>query len=531
MSITLRPKISIINISKRGLLPILISKLIRGLNGLGYILFIEKSLAGTNALVPQEFSSDMSKADIGSFGEDKMAVVNEITADMKVIKEEKLNDLVSGMVDISEEGIDSFGIVETLNKIGIETIDVAIAISKKKEMATWTKEEWAESWNGDILTDDGKQIISDDEINSNLSTLEQKLQVNNLDILDKKSSLTELQTKIDPLSGQITDLKTQKTDLLAKYNEEILKQSSNILSDEEINKSKDLANEFNSQLSNLTSQIKTAEEQSNSLQQQLQGLNLELTNEIASKSQLEQNISKLSSQLTANQNLLTKKELQLDQLKSSAPNLNKNINQLNSQLEDVSLQKDFVQVQFERSIDKEVEAFNHYAEILWDGPSATSKKQEVDFAIREVSTMMDNDPKKQRILEIEKYGIYAGLSDAEINKGINAIQNDDWEAQKEVTKNIYKGLNKSSEWNVSVPSNAEINVIIAEEKAIQEASLISLELQNAKDQVQKSISEKTKDIEQLRGLNTTWIQYSSLQSSVAETDLVVKEIDKILESL
>ena len=52
-----------------------------------------------------------------------------------------------------------------------------------------------------------------------------------------------------------------------------------------------------------------------------------------------------------------------------------------------------------------------------------------------------------RILEIEKYGIYAGLSDAEINKGINAIQNDDWEAQKEVTKSIYKGLSKSSEWN------------------------------------------------------------------------------------
>lgn len=30
--------------------------------------FIEKSLAGTGALVPQEFSSDMSKADIGNFG-------------------------------------------------------------------------------------------------------------------------------------------------------------------------------------------------------------------------------------------------------------------------------------------------------------------------------------------------------------------------------------------------------------------------------------------------------------------------------
>jgi len=490
--------------------------------------FIEKSLAGTNALVPQEFSSDMSKADIGSFGEDKMAIVNEITADMKVIKEEKLNDLVSGMVDISEEGIDSFGIVETLDKIGIETIDVAIAISKKKEMATWTKEEWAESWNGDVLTDDGKQIISDDEINSNLSTLEQKLQVNNLDILDKKSSLTELQTKIDPLSGQIIDLKTQKTELLAKYNEEILKQSSTILSDEEINKSKGLADDFNNQLSNLTNQIMTAEEQSNSLQQQVQGINLELANEIATKSQLEKNISTLNNQLKASQNLLTKKQLELDQLKSSAPNLNKNLNELNSQLEDASLQKDFVQVQFERSIDKEVEAFNHYAEILWDGPSSTSKQQEVDFAMREVSTMLDNDPKKQRIFEIEKYGIYAGLSDAEINKGINAIQNDDWEAQKEVTKNIYKGLNKSSEWNVSVPSNAEINVIIAEEKAIQEASILSTQLQEIKSTWDKKINEQVKDIQPLASLSLLTVKSAATWEGMKEHSFLVEETNKLL---
>ena len=108
--------------------------------------------------------------------------------------------------------------------------------------------------------------------------------------------------------------------------------------------------------------------------------------------------------------------------------------------------------------------------------------------------MLDNDPKKQRILEIEKYGIYAGLSDAEINKGINAIQNDDWEAQKEITKSIYKGLSKSSEWNVSVPSNAEINVMIAEEKAIQEATNVILEGYNIQSQVNQVIQEKTKSL-------------------------------------
>ena len=483
--------------------------------------FIEKSLAGTNALVPQEFSSDMSKANIGNFGEDKMAIVNEITADMKVAKELKLNDFVAGMVDISEEGIDSFGIVETLDKIGIETIDVAIAISKKKEMATWTKEEWADSWNGDILTDDGKQIISDDEINSNLSSLEQKLQANNLDIMNKKSSLTELEIKIDPLSGQITNLKTQKTDLLAKYNQEIIKQSSNILSDDEINKSKGLADEFNSQLSNLTSQIKAAEEQSNSLEQQVQGLNLELASEIGTKAQLEQNISNLSNQLLAGQNSLSKKELELNQLRNT--DLNSKVNELNSELQSVSRERDFIQTDFERSIDLEVEALKRYHSALGD------TAEEIDFAMREVGVVLDSDPRKARAFEIEKYATYAGFSKDQIQKGIDAVNNDDWDTQKEVFKNITKGLSKNPNWEVNVPSDAEFNVMIEEEKAIQAAVFQSMELEKVKEQVQNSINEKTKNIQPLVGLNTTWIQYSNLQSNVIETDLVVKEMNEILK--
>ena len=483
--------------------------------------FIEKSLAGTNALVPQEFSSDMSKANIGNFGEDKMAIVNEITADMKVAKELKLNDFVAGMVDISEEGIDSFGIVETLDKMGIETIDVAIAISKKKEMATWTKEEWADSWNGDILTDDGKQIISDDEINSNLSSLEQKLQANNLDIMNKKSSLTELEIKIDPLSGQITNLKTQKTDLLAKYNQEIIKQSSNILSDDEINKSKGLADEFNSQLSNLTSQIKAAEEQSNSLEQQVQGLNLELASEIGTKTQLEQNISNLSNQLLAGQNSLSKKELELNQLRNT--DLNSKVNELNSELQSVSRERDFIQTDFERSIDLEVEALKRYHSALGD------TAEEIDFAMREVGVVLDSDPRKARAFEIEKYATYAGFSKDQIQKGIDAVNNDDWDTQKEVFKNITKGLSKNPNWEVDVPSDAEFNVMIEEEKAIQTAVFQSMELEKVKEQVQNSINEKTKNIQPLVGLNTTWIQYSNLQSNVIETDLVVKEMNEILK--
>ena len=308
---------------------------------------------------------------------------------------------------------------------------------------------------------------------------------------------------------------------MAKYNEEIIKQSSNILSDDEINKSKGLADEFNSQLSNLTSQIKAAEEQSNSLEQQVQGLNLELASEIGTKTQLEQNISNLSNQLLAGQNSLSKKELELNQLRNT--DLNSKVNELNSELQSVSRERDFIQTDFERSIDLEVEALKRYHSALGD------TAEEIDFAMREVGVVLDSDPRKARAFEIEKYATYAGFSKDQIQKGIDAVNNDDWDTQKEVFKNITKGLSKNPNWEVDVPSDAEFNVMIEEEKAIQTAVFQSMELEKVKEQVQNSINEKTKNIQPLVGLNTTWIQYSNLQSNVIETDLVVKEMNEILK--
>ena len=495
--------------------------------------FIEKSIAGTNALVPQEFSSDMSKADIGSFDQNKMSIVNEITAEMKEVKDENLNDLISGMVDISEEGLDAFGIVETLDQIGIETIDVAIAVEKKKEMATWTKEEWANSWKGEVLTDDGKQIISDEEINSNIINLEQELQTNTIKISNKRNSLTELQTKIDPLTNQITDLKTQKSDILAKYNEEVLKQSSTILSDEEINKSKELANQFDNQLSDLSNQLKEVEQQSNSLQDKIKGINLELASEIANKTQLQNNINNLNSQLSENRNLFSKKNLELDQLKNT--DLKSQLTELNDKLQTVSLQRDFAQRDFDKALDKEVEAFQYYYSALGN-VNAENYDLQAEYAVREVQAILNPDPKEYRSFELEKYSKLAGFSQNFINEGLIAIENDDWNKQKVITKEIYKALEKNPQtvlpdgWYFGSVSDGDINVIIAEDRAIQEAVYASIEMHNVKQQINENIKEKTKDLDQIRSLRTYLLNYGAGTPGTPEFEAMNKEVENLINT-
>ena len=497
--------------------------------------FIEKSLSDVEKIIPQEFSSDMTNIDTSSIAKEDMDTITEMTTQMGVAKEEKDNEFMSDLIDLNLKGIDTVSISENLNGLGVKTIELVLDVEGAENLEKWTKQQWADSYKGDILTSVGDETITDKDINSKVVDLEQQLQTNNAAILEKRTSLSQLQTKIDPLSNEITDLQTQKSSLLAKYNEEILKQSSTILSDEEIGQSKELADQLNNQLGNITNEVKAAEEQSNSLQQQVQNLNLELSNEIASKTQLQNNIRELNNQLSANQNFLSQKTSELNQLKNT--DLNLKINSLNEQIQYASRERDFIETDFERSIDLEVDALSRYYSALGDVDSENFDKQ-IDFSMREVGVIMDADPRKARAFEIEKYATYAGFSNEQIQNEINAVNNDDWDAQKNFYKEITKSLAKNPDWVVDVPSNAELNVMMEEEKAIQAAALASLEVDKINSSWSEKINEELKSVSPMASLNISTIRYNPKSTEfyqaeynkiLNETEIgnKIKEIEKI----
>ena len=135
-------------------------------------------------------------------------------------------------------------------------------------------------------------------------------------------------------------------------------------------------------------------------------------------------------------------------------------------MQSVSRERDFIETDFERSIDLEVEAVERYYSALGNIDSKYYD-EEVDFSIREVGVIMDADPRKARAFDFEKYATYAGFSKDYIQKGIDVINKDDWETQKKLYKEVTTKLSKNSEWTVDIPSNAELNVMIEEEKVLQ----------------------------------------------------------------
>ena len=497
--------------------------------------FIEKTLTDVESIIPQEFSSDMTNIDPTAIPKDDMDVINELTKEMNAAKEKKANEFMKDLIDLNQKGIDTISISENLNNLGIDTIKISLNLDESTKIENWTKEEWAASYKGSILTSAGSEVITGNEINEKVVSLEEKLQANNIAILEKRTSLTELQTKIDPLTNQITELETQKTSLLAEYNEEILKQSSTVLSDQEINQSKELANQLNNQLSEITSDIEVAESQSNAFQQQIQSLNSELTNQISVKTQLENNIRDLNNKLLANRNILSAKTSELNQLKNT--DLNLKAKDLNESLEKVTLQRDFVQRDFDKALDKEVEAFQRYYSALGE-VEADNYDIQAEYAVREVRNILNPDPKQYRAFEYEKYSKLVGLPQSVIDEGLNAIANDDWNTQKKITKKIMKALEKNpqavlpKDWSFSKITDGEINTMIAEDKAIQEAVYTSMELNYVKEKVNASITEKTKDIQPLASLNAVTLErfganYSFREGS-REYDFFQKEREGIL---
>ena len=449
--------------------------------------FIEKSLGDVANIVPQELTSDMTKVDMTQFDQDKLDTVMSITKNMNENKEQKLNELVSNMVEMQGEGLEVQEITSNLKKLGIDTIEIGVDLEKVNEMSKWSKEQWAESYEGSVITNAGTEVIVDKEIDNKILELENKLSQNNLKLIETRDNIQGLENELTPLNSQIVSLSEKKKNLLDQYNSELLKQDLSGITDEEIANSKALSDGLTVEISNLNNQINQIENQSANIKQQVASLNTELSNEIAVSNDINSKISQLNQQIQNNQNLLRSKQAELEQIKNSSPNITSVNNELNERLQKASLERDFIQTQFERSIDKEVEHFQIYANVFSDDMS----EEEIDFAFKEVGALLSGDPRKTRAFDIEKYGTFAGLSQSEIQSGVNAALNDDWGTQKKVVKNIYSKLSKNPNWVVDVPSDAGLNVLIAEEQAIQEAVFVMEQSRKVQAEVDKIINQRT----------------------------------------
>ena len=420
---------------------------------------------------------------------------------------------------LNEQILQSNKIREDINSLNGNKLELTETIALKSAKLNELKGQSSSLNSNSNITELTAKLEESEQLKSELTNLQSEIENKNLTVSQKVSEINDLNTKLNPLADQINLLKERKDSLQKQYNSE-LTNISNSFNIDDLSKSKELAENLNSDINSVTDEIKKIEASSSEIQSDISKLNFEINTEKDTLNKISIELANSQKELNLTNDIIDSKELELDRLLNT--DLAQNNQKLNQKLNQVSLQKDFIQSQFEKSIDLEVDALQRYHTALGD------TAEEIDFAMREVGVILDSDPRKARAFDIEKYATYAGLSSDFIQTGINAVNNDDWDAQKNIYKDITKALAKNPNWVVDVPSEAEFRVMIVEEKAIQEAALASLEIENINREWSQKINEQVKDIQPLAALSTTTIQYAVTWEGMAEHEFLTNEFNKVV---
>ena len=81
--------------------------------------------------------------------------------------------MISNMSEIQNKGLNVKEITSNLKELGIKTIEIKeVDIEKIEEMKKWDKNQWANSYEGSVLTSTGEQVITDKEISTKVAELE-----------------------------------------------------------------------------------------------------------------------------------------------------------------------------------------------------------------------------------------------------------------------------------------------------------------------------------------------------------------------
>ena len=266
--------------------------------------YIDKSISDVGKIIPKEYESDMSNADIASFAPDKLITLKSITDEMSKKKVVVTNELLDEIIELNSKGFNTTKISSALNDLGIDTITL-IELDQRK-------------------FDKIKDEIVD----------------NQLEISSKEESLNNLkyQRDIFQADSKIENLNKEKLDLTNKYNAELAKQTEDIdISNEDLNKSQKLAKQYNNEIEKISLQISQSQSQTKDLNVKINNLNTELDSSYKNIDSLTKEVTDFNNQLQKNSTLVLSQQTELNNLKSSLPTLDKKMNDLNAEKQTLTL--------------------------------------------------------------------------------------------------------------------------------------------------------------------------------------------------
>ena len=231
--------------------------------------FVNKTLNDITVDIPKSYKSNMDNADMTKLGAEGLAEITTVTKALGEKKEKAKAELINNMVDINDTGFNAFEISKNINDLGIQTVQVDFEVKSREEMKNWSKEDWQEAWTGGVITNDGKQVVTDKEISVKLASLNNQLGLvneKNQLIKEKEDLRKKTQTQLNQLKDQLNDLEKQKGGVLSS----IFGNKNNLdkqikEKQKEIKEANTLISQFNKDITNIDAQLNNIQGQTASL--------------------------------------------------------------------------------------------------------------------------------------------------------------------------------------------------------------------------------------------------------------------------
>lgn len=514
--------------------------------------FVSKTLGDITVDVPKSYKSNMDNADMSKLGKDGMAEVNKVTKALAAKKEKDKAELINGMVDINDAGFNVFEVSKNINDLGIKTIEVNFDVKSREEMKNWTKEDWQQAWNGGVISDDGKQVITDKEISVKLASLNNQLGLvneKNQLIKEKEDLRKKTQTQLNQLKDQLNDLEKQKGGVLSN----IFSNKSNLdkqikEKQKEIKEANTLISQFNKDITNIDAQLNNIQGQTASLNkinsdiQNLTNSGKTLAakgNEI--KSQLDKNnerIRQLQSGLQTRQ--IVAREAKTNYTTWSHNNLTYHGRRVfDATLQNISKEKN-ISINLEKLDDQQrIDYYNKYqaafdAVELWPATPASQVRFNIESAKAD-GTAAGWINRQKKVLSLEK----------EYLAQVKGVEKNKKEIEAKIAENE-KVMTEFTNIQDQIQQNQNLVNVKQNELAAVEVTINKISLDDPrKNQLEKLQAEKISEISKIESevavlnketevnnnkLNTALTSITSLQNGVLDANTKLNELNQQLIS-
>ena len=161
-----------------------------------------------------------------------------------------------------------------------------------------------------------------------------------------------------------------------------------------------------------------------------------------------------------------------------------------------------------------------------------SNPEQIQTALKQVEALKSGDPKQLRAAELEKYGRIAGLTQVEIQKGVQAVLSGNINEEKQITLSIMEKMKNNPDYVVTLTNN-QIDKYMEEQLALEKAAytILNSNINFGKGTNQNEVKNLSNEIEAILAGKVDQAKIQQIKNDIQYTTYTLSNKNKVASNL